>query len=57
MKILGVAYTYNKPLFDEKNFELIVEKMNDTLALLYGVGEILLLVVELLFSKLWLYQR
>ena len=33
MKILGVAYTYNKPLFGEKNFELIVEKMNDTLAM------------------------
>ena len=33
MKILGVVYTYDKNLYKEKNFELVVDKMNDTLAL------------------------
>ena len=33
MKIIGVFYTYDKKLYEEKNFELVVDKMNDTLAL------------------------
>ena len=33
MKILEVVYSYNEILFKEKNFEVIVDKMYNTLAL------------------------